>query len=195
MRKKLFKIGIAVAGLVVTTAVVAGATYAHNNVGGGKAFNQKNMEIIGLIESDDFDAWKEMMNNKGIDESLITEDNFAKMKESHDLMQNGDKDAAMEIKNELGELGFGSKYKKGGKFDPEKREAVINALDNNDYNAWKEAVGQERASEVTEDEFPRLIESHNLMNEGKEKFEQAKEIREDIGLKSGPKGMMKHWKK
>lgn len=192
MRKRLYKIGIAVAGLVVTTAVVAGVTYAHNNLGGDKAFNQKNQEIIGLIESNDYDAWKEMMQNKGIDEGLVTRENFAKMKESHNLMQAGKYEEAKEIKKEMGELGFGKQGKMGKNIDPEKKEAVMNALDNNNYQGWQEAVGSDRSAEVTEDEFPRLIEAHNLMQEGKERFEQARNIREDIGLKSGPNHMMRH---
>lgn len=192
MRKKLFKIGIAVAGLVITTAVVAGATYAHSNIGKDGKFAQRNAEYIGMIENDDFDAWKEMMQNKGIDESLITEENFAKMKEVHQLVQDGNYEEAKAIKEELGELGFGRKGRMGKNFDPEKREAVMTALDNNDYQAWKEAVGEEHASEVTEDEFPRLIEAHGLMQEGKEKFEQARNIREDIGLKAGPNFMKRH---
>ncbi len=68
-----------------------------------------------------------------------------------------------------------------------KREEVMTAVEAGDYQAWLEAVGSDRpmAQEVTEDEFPRLIEAHNLMREGKEKFDQARIIKEEIGLSFG----------
>jgi len=70
-----------------------------------------------------------------------------------------------------------------------KMEVVKTALDNNDYQAWLEAVsGTPMAEEVTEDEFPRLIEAHNLAQEGKALLEQSREIREEIGLKPFKKG-------
>ena len=44
-------------------------------------------------------------------------------------------------------------------------EAVIQALDNNDYQAWLEAVGADSpmGQAISEDEFPRLIQAHLLM--------------------------------
>jgi len=71
----------------------------------------------------------------------------------------------------------------------QKKEEIMHALENGDYQAWLEAVGADSlaAQEVTEEEFPRLLEAHQLMNEAKEKIEQAKQIKEEIGLPMGPK--------
>jgi len=69
-------------------------------------------------------------------------------------------------------------------------EAVIQALDNNDYQSWLEAVGADSpmGQAINEDEFPRLIEAHLLIQESKDKMQQAKEIHEELGLPGFPKG-------
>ena len=73
----------------------------------------------------------------------------------------------------------------------EKHEAVLNALEAGDYQAWLEAVGTDSpmAQAVSEDEFPHLLEAHNLMQEAKEKMDQARQIKEELGLPA-PEGKM-----
>lgn len=190
----MFKVGIAVVGLVVTTAIVAGISYAQNNQENGEGkFNAKNQEILGTIEDNDFAGWKQAMKNRGVDENLLTEENFNKMAEAHRLMQAGKFEEARQIKESMGELGLGRKgIMQGKNSDPEKREAVMAALENKDYQAWREAVGNERADQVTADEFPRLIEANKLMQQGQEKFKQARNIKQEIGLKAGANRMMRH---
>ncbi len=60
-------------------------------------------------------------------------------------------------------------------------EAVEVALAANDYNAWKEAIGENNpfAEKITADNFAKFIEAHNLMNE-------AREILKNIGIEEGP---------
>ncbi|MBN2854548.1 hypothetical protein JXK06_03405 [Patescibacteria group bacterium] len=60
-------------------------------------------------------------------------------------------------------------------------EAVEAAILANDYNAWKNAIGENNpfAEKVTADNFAKFIEAHNLMNE-------AKEILKGIGIEDGP---------
>lgn len=93
--------------------------------------------------------------------------------------------------NDIAACPCSEKFKQGqGLLSEEKKEEfkarheqVIAALEAQDYQAWAEAIGNTAMSEqVTEEEFPQLIEAHQLMQEGKEKFEQAKEIRQEIGL-------------
>ena len=64
----------------------------------------------------------------------------------------------------------------------EEMEAVRNAIQNNDYEAFKEAVAKNsRMSDaVNEDNFAKLVEAHKLREQGK--FEEAKEIMEELGL-------------
>lgn len=64
------------------------------------------------------------------------------------------------------------------------KEFAMAAIESGDYQAWLEAVGADSkvAQIVSEDEFPRLLESYNLMQEAKEKIEQARQIKEGLGF-------------
>ncbi|MCX6740696.1 MAG: hypothetical protein NTZ49_05740 [Candidatus Parcubacteria bacterium] len=68
-----------------------------------------------------------------------------------------------------------------------KMKAIESALAANDYNAWVTAVGadSDEAKKVTADKFSLLIQAYNLEQEAKAKFDQAKQIRENLGL-TGP---------
>ncbi len=65
---------------------------------------------------------------------------------------------------------------------PERHEAMTQAFENNDYNAWKETMqGRGRVSQViNEGNFARFAEMHKLMLEGK--TEEANQIRAELGL-------------
>lgn len=75
------------------------------------------------------------------------------------------------------------------------REAVRDAVENNDHDAFQSAVaGTPRADTIdTEAKFAKLVEAHELMEEGDR--EGAREIMEELGLERGPgfggKGMMR----
>jgi len=68
---------------------------------------------------------------------------------------------------------------------PERHEAMEQAFENNDYNAWKELMsGKGRVSQVvTEENFARFAEAHQLAQEGK--LDEAKQIRQELGLGLG----------
>ena len=68
---------------------------------------------------------------------------------------------------------------------PERHEAMTQAFDNEDYNAWKELMqGKGRAIEViNEGNFAQFAEAHQLALEGK--TEEANQIREELGLGLG----------
>jgi len=68
----------------------------------------------------------------------------------------------------------------GGHFG-QKNEAVKGAVDAGDYQAFKAAVGDGKASSVTEEQFSKMTEAHKLMEEGK--LEEAKQLIKDSGLK------------
>jgi hypothetical protein len=65
-----------------------------------------------------------------------------------------------------------------------KFQAIKTALDNNDYQAWLQAVGPDskQAQVITADKFPRLVEAEKIANEGRAKLAEANKIREDLGL-------------
>jgi len=64
----------------------------------------------------------------------------------------------------------------------ERHEAMTQAFENNDYNAWKEQMqGKGRVTQViNEENFGRFAEAHNLALEGD--TAGAKQIREELGL-------------
>ncbi|MFH1661736.1 MAG: hypothetical protein ABIA02_01410 [Candidatus Falkowbacteria bacterium] len=67
-----------------------------------------------------------------------------------------------------------------------KKEAMNTALENNDYNAWVEAVGEDcpMLEKINADNFSRFVEAHNLQ-------EQARAIMEELGIeKQGFKNHM-----
>jgi hypothetical protein len=67
----------------------------------------------------------------------------------------------------------------------ERHDAMTQAFENNDYNAWKELMsGKGRVTQViNEENFSRFAEAHKLTLEGK--TEEAKQIREELGLGLG----------
>lgn len=68
---------------------------------------------------------------------------------------------------------------------PERHEAMIDAIENNDYQAWKDLMqGRGKISEViTEENFSRFTEMRKLRHEGK--TEEADQIRAELGLGLG----------
>lgn len=73
----------------------------------------------------------------------------------------------------------------------EKREAVIAALDANDYDAWVVAAGEDSPllEKVTVDNFSRFIEAHELRQSARADMEEADLIFEELGIekkKFGP---------
>jgi hypothetical protein len=70
----------------------------------------------------------------------------------------------------------------GPNHTPERHEAMTQAFENNDYNAWIELMsGRGRVTQVVnEDNFARFAEAHRLALEGK--VDEAKQIRQELGL-------------
>ncbi len=89
------------------------------------------------------------------------------------------------ISPNLAEAYQGDPAVQGPNCTPERHEAMEQAFDNNDYNAWKELMsGKGKVSRViTEDNFARFAEAHQLAQEGK--LEEAKQIRQELGLGLG----------
>lgn len=70
----------------------------------------------------------------------------------------------------------------GPNHTPERHEAMMQAFENQDYNAWKELMGEKgRVTEVvTEQNFNRFAQMHLRRLEGD--TEGANQIREELGL-------------
>jgi hypothetical protein len=80
-----------------------------------------------------------------------------------------------------------------GQFNSENSDAVLKAIESNDYDAWKKLMEENSiTSKITKDNFARFSEMHKLMKEGK--TEEANAIRTELGLGQG-RGMGMHGKK
>lgn len=54
------------------------------------------------LENKDYDAWKNLMQDKGRVTQVINKDNFAKFAEAHELVEQGNMVEAQKIRQELG---------------------------------------------------------------------------------------------
>lgn len=171
-------------GLVLgAVLVINGTAYAFGGLGKGEGGGA----IQEALENEDYNAWKEAVNEK-CPANQIDESEFEKLTEAHRLAQEGKYEEARQIKEELGLKGHEMKkgHGKGFGMSDEEHEAIWQALENNDYNAWKEAMGDRKmAGEIDESEFAKLVEAHNLRKEGQ--FTEASEIMEELGLRRGHK--------
>ncbi len=75
----------------------------------------------------------------------------------------------------------------------ERHEAMTQAFENNDYNAWEEQMqGRGRVTEVVnEDNFARFAEAHRLALEGN--VDEANQIRQEFGLGQQKGGVRGRW--
>ena len=86
------------------------------------------------------------------------------------------------VSPKLAEAYQGDPSVKGPNCTAERHEAMIQAFDSNDYNAWKEQQqGRGRVTQVVnEDNFAKFAEAHRLALEGK--TDEASQIRQELGL-------------
>ena len=70
----------------------------------------------------------------------------------------------------------------GPNYSQERHEAMTQAFENNDYQAWAKQMRSRGwvAEVINEDNFSRFVEARRLMLEGK--TEEAAAIREELGL-------------
>lgn len=90
---------------LVSAAGVAYAAYAYQGDPGqrGPNFSQERHEAMQkAFESNDYNAWKSLMNGRGRVTQVINEGNFARFSEMHRLMLEGKYDDANRIREELG---------------------------------------------------------------------------------------------
>ncbi len=71
---------------------------------------------------------------------------------------------------------------KGPNYSTERHEAMEEAFENEDYDAWKNLMeGKGRVTEViNEDNFAKFAKAHELMEQGD--ITEAQEIRQELGL-------------
>ncbi|OGF25403.1 hypothetical protein A2331_01145 [Candidatus Falkowbacteria bacterium RIFOXYB2_FULL_34_18] len=165
MNKKI-QLGAALLGVILTTALVAGATYAFPSGfkgGMGNFEKEKGGFMHDALEAGDYSLLG--------DNPKITEEQFNNL-----LKQYNANDGKMFM------MGRERGGMRGGmRMSDEKREAVQAALSADDYNAWLTAVGENCPildKIDTAEKFARYAEAYKLM-------EQGREIMEELGI-NGP---------
>lgn len=63
---------------------------------------ERHIAMEKAFETNDYLAWKNLMQNQGRVTQVINENNFAKFVEAHNLAEKGDLEGAKKIKEELG---------------------------------------------------------------------------------------------
>ena len=185
MNKNKYYLAVAIVGLLVTTAGVSAIVSADEGVGEkGRWFKGEHKEqrqeqkdqMDEIFANKDFAAWQELMADKPF-KSEMTEEDFEKMIQVHELKQSGDFEGAKALAEELGLPGKKMEKRKGHMNKPE----VMEAIEAGDYNAWKELMGDRGpAQTITEENFGTFVEMHNLMVAGDKEAAQA--LRDELGL-------------
>jgi len=134
MNKKYY-VAVAVVALLITTvgisAIASAGELGENKSGDVKVkFQEKHQEMKAIMDNQDYDAWKALMEGKAIkmQEHLdkmkqnISEENFNNLVKLHDLKQAGDFEGAKELAKDLDmpgkwmKKGFNHGFKKGVRF-------------------------------------------------------------------------------
>lgn len=102
-----------VLGISGTIANSANAYREDNTVKGPNYTAEREAAIEKAFATNDYTAWKALMQNQDRVIQVITKDNFAKFAEAHKLSQSGNISGAQKIRQELG-LGLGQGMRNGG---------------------------------------------------------------------------------
>lgn len=114
MSKKSILLGTAafvIGGFILNPAITE-AYRGDPNTQDPNCSGERHEAIEEAFANNDYDAWKELMSGKGRATQVITEENFARFAEAHQLAEEGKLEEARQIRQELG-LGFGNRYGDG----------------------------------------------------------------------------------
>lgn len=104
MNTKIIKVGV-LALVLGVTAASAGTALAYRgdpSVEGPQYSEEHHALMEEAFENNDYAAWKNLMQNRGRVTQVITEANFAKFAEAHELAEEGKIAEAQKIRKELG---------------------------------------------------------------------------------------------
>ena len=171
-----------------------------NNFRGQKPDIQINLglgaDLKAALEAGDYQAWVAALGDKEhLLSGIINEDNFDRYAEAWRLDRDGDHEAARAIYEDLGLDNMGIRKFVGGNawnMDAEARVELQAAIENRDYAAWVELMGDmapHLTAVVDATNFGRYAEAWELQQEGD--FAAAKEIYEELGIGMKMKGHMR----
>ncbi|OHA59242.1 MAG: hypothetical protein A2589_03465 [Candidatus Vogelbacteria bacterium RIFOXYD1_FULL_46_19] len=100
------KLGLgSLAVILGVTALSAGSALAYQgdpSVAGPNCSADRQAEMRTIFQNKDYQAWKSLKQNQGRVTQIITEANFAKLVEAHELALEGKLEEAQKIRQELG---------------------------------------------------------------------------------------------
>ncbi len=103
--KKIF-LGLGTLALVLGTfsalATPVNAYRGDPSIKGPSYSTERHAAMEKAFETNDFLAWKNLMQNRGRVTQIINENNFVKFAEAHRLAEKGDLEEAKKIRQELG---------------------------------------------------------------------------------------------
>ncbi len=161
--------------IIFVLTIGAFSAYAY---GGAFGFNGADRQAVEeALTKGDYQAWQEAVGDSPLVEK-ITEDNFGRFVQAYQL-----REQVRQIEEDLGITDIGGRGGRGEGMGPNwgNHQAVISALDDGDYQAWQEAVGDSPLVEkITEDNFGRFVQAHQLRQSGQ--FDEARQIEESLGI-------------
>jgi len=104
MNKKALILGSAalvLGGLFIIPNTIS-AYRGDPSIKGPDCTNERHQEMEQAFESNDYQAWKNLMQGKGKVIQVVNEDNFDRFAEAHKLAEEGKMDEAKQIRTELG---------------------------------------------------------------------------------------------
>lgn len=191
--------GVSAVALALIFTYVASASGGEEHMNKGE-HQEHRAEMMEAVDANDFDAWVALLDNHPKAEEFATQERFNVLVEAHELREAGDIEAAHELMEEQGIKKHGMRGehgKKGHSFDPERREALKTAMQENDFDAWSELMeNHPKADEmVNMEHFELMQEAFELREAGNK--EAARELLQDAGVKGSHNGMRMHaqWSK
>ncbi|MFC1615672.1 hypothetical protein ACFL21_00895 [Patescibacteria group bacterium] len=151
---------------------------------------EKMEGVKAALEAGDYQAFLDAVPEDAPIREKITEENFAKMLEAHQLMESGDKEGAKAIMEELGIKPPKHRGEKNGqKF--QQKEELMRVLESEDYQAWLELIPEDNpmSDVINEGNFGQFVEAHKLMKD--DDFEGAKAIFDELGIEKPVKDGVK----
>ncbi|MDD3487415.1 MAG: hypothetical protein PHF35_03505 [Candidatus Moranbacteria bacterium] len=124
--------GIAIAGALAVSQT-ASAYRGDPSEKGPNYDPQRHEEMQKAFDDNDYDKWKELMQNRGRVTEVVNEGNFSRFSEMHKLMLEGKTDEANAIRSELGlgqrngnrnENGTHRGQNRGGNFVDENNDGI-----------------------------------------------------------------------
>ena len=114
MNKKTLLLGAALlTGAVILTAPKAVEAYRGDPSVTGPNYTQERHEAMEkAFENKDYTAWKDLMQGRGRATQVVTQENFARFAQAHELAEQGKIEEASQIRQELG-LGLQNGSKRG----------------------------------------------------------------------------------